>query len=408
MAVSFNNLGPVTTDVQIFTAEVLRRLQAYLGFLNYIRRDFKPGNFTAGNIVNIPQVIVSGGYHTRDIGEAAVADPMAAVNVPVKLGQVYKAVTVENLEETLSTVDLMTQAADQIAQILVEGIDASIWEHWWKIPFQVGHLDGGGAFDGSGAFNNTDKFGVMARAMKILNDNRAPRQGPFHLALNTSEAMNIKLIPEYSNAAAFGNAQGREMGTLPMMYGWNPVETHSIGDVTLSGAAVWGATPLVNNVAGYAIGTQVIAVDGLGVGTLTKGSIFKLGNFTYNLAADALIAGNAANLTLVEKLKEAVVNNQALTPYNHSAKVSMNIGLQPQAMVFATREEKPFRTGTGVGEVRVVDPETNLAFRMLFTSQVLGAAGAAFTESIIASMLVGSELVRAELSVRVPGSPAFA
>lgn len=398
MSVTFNNLGAVTTDVITFTSEVLSRLRAYLGFLNYIRRDFRPGNFVAGNVVNIPQVIVSGGYRKRAVGEAAVADPIASLNVPVTLVQVYKGVTVDNLEETLSIVDLMTQAADQVARILVEGLDAAIWEHWYKIPFQVGPTDG------TGAFNPTDNFGVMARAMKVLHDNKAPRSGPFHLAINTTEAMNLKLLPAYINANQYGSAEGRALGTLPQMYGWNPIETHSVGDVTLSSHTNWGTTPLVTN-GPYSIGDKVLGLDGLGTGVIKQGSILAIGGVHYSVAADATITTNAATVTLVQPLDTAVLDNAAVTPTEHSAKSSINIGMQPQAIVLATREEKPFRAGTGVGEVRVVDDETNLAFRMLFTSKVLGDAGEAFTESIVASMLIGSELVRDEYSVRVSGQP---
>lgn len=404
MSVTFNNLGPVTTEVEIFTAEVLRRLQAYLGFLNYIRRDFRPGNFTAGNVVNIPRVIVSGGYRKRTVGEAAVADPISSMQVPVTLGQVYKGVTVDNLEETLSIVDLMTEAADQIAQILIEGLDASIWDHWYKIRYQVGHTDGGGAYDGTATFNSTDKFGAMARAMKVLHDNKAPRQGPFHLALNTTEAMNLKLLPEYINANQYGSAEGRALGTLPEMYGWKPVETHAIGDVTLSSATNWGTTPVVDN-GPYAIGDTVVDLAGLGTGTIKKGSILLIDGVNYSVAADATITANAASVTLAQPLDTAAPDGGAVTPYKHSGRTSINIGMQPQAIVLATREEKPFRSGTGVGEVRVVDPETNLAFRMLFTSTVLGDAGKAFTESITASMLIGSEMVRDELAIRVAGQP---
>lgn len=396
-----NSTAAVTTQVVLFKREVLRRLKAYLGFANKVRRDFQAGQQSAGDTVMVPNVIVSGGYRSRTIGGAAIADPVSAVNLPVKLGQIYKGVTLDNLEQTLSIVDLRESAADQIAQILIEGIDASIAAHWWKIPYEVGHQDGAGVYDGGAMFNPAENFNILAKGAKWLEDNRAPKLSPHHLVLNTTEAMNIRMLDRYQKVNEAGSSTGRTLGSMPELLGWQLDRSHSVPDVELTTAATWGAPLLFG---AHAIGAPSITVDGLGAGEIAQGSVFKLGNYFYSVAADVVTVGGAATLPLVEKLKEALADNTALAPHKYAAgKLSMNLGFTPESIVLATREEKPFRQGTGVLEERVVDPETNLAFRLLFTSQVLGPAGEAFTESITASMLIGSEVVRPENAVRFAG-----
>jgi hypothetical protein len=397
-----NTLTPVTTGLTIFGQEILARLRKKIAFIMKINRDIQgAGEFARdGQTIQIPVVSISGGMNTRAIGGGTTQDDAAVTQVPVTMTQVYKALSgIDNLELTLTNVNLMDTFAEQMAQILAEGIEDRIYNLWSQIPYQVGKTDN------TAAFNATDKFGALADAAKIALDNKW-LAGDRYGILTSAEGANIKKLDNFIQAYAAGSAEGRSSGFLGKILGFNMDEANAPTSFTLTGSTAWG-TPLVNGV--QAIGVTTLAVKGLAAtGTLKAGSIFVGGREQLHPHRGRHNFREHGDRYPERPLKTAVTDGQAITVtgYTHGAANSasgISLLFHPQFGVFTTRRESPFPQGSGVLEVQITDPVSGVNFRLMVESNVQGSSGNAFQTKLTMSALIGTAVVRPELAVRLAG-----
>lgn len=394
-----NSISNIAESIQYFSSRLLYFLRAELALLGYTSRNYDDNPAQVGQTINISDLKISGAASVRTINGAVNVDDMASVQNAVTLSQIYKAVKVDNLQRTFSNVDMMDEAASRLGAILADGADSQLTGLWYQIPWEAGKTDG------NAVFNSTDNMNVLAKARQILTANKVPRRD-LQAVIGTTEAYNLRTLPLFTQAQQAGSAENLREGSLGRVYGFDVRESQStIASATLTTSTTWG-TPLVNNAAGYAIGSTSIAIDGLAAsGTIKKGSIFQLGGNNYSVTADATITTNAATISFTPKLLTAVADNDPLTVtnYTHSAAGSVGFAYHPDAFLWIVRPLADWIPGSGVVSHQMSDPVSGLSVRVSVQSQVAGSAGVAMQETITADFLCGAALIRPEMAVRISG-----
>jgi hypothetical protein len=388
-----NSLSPIAEDLQMFGQEVLALLTANLVMVPNSRQIYATEFAGGGDTVKIPYTWVSGAAAKREIGGAVTASAYSADHMAVKVEQYVQAVSIDNLQRTLSNVNLMEDAASQLAYGLAKAADSTVAGLWNYIPNEVGTVNG------AAAFTADLKFGKLNAARKMLTKNLSPTNN-LRAVLGTSEAHNFRSLTEYMSANISGTAD-RATGEMSPVLGFRMFETQQIQNATAATATAWG-TPLINKEAGFAIGADSIVVDGLAAsGAIKAGSSFALGGHRYVVTADVTASSGGATLSIFPKLRSAVEDNDALTPVAHSAAGSQNFAFDPGAFAFASAPLAPF--SGNIHSVLVGDPSTGLTIRLSYETRLLGSAGAAMTETIVADALFGAAVIRPDLAVRITG-----
>lgn len=398
-----NSISNISESIQYFTSRLLYVLRNELALLGFTSRNYEDSPSQNGAIININDLRISGSAGVRTINGAVNVDDMSSAQTQVTMAQIYKSVKVDNLQKTFSNVDLMNEAASRLGIILADGADAQLVNLWSQMIFETGKTDG------NATFNSTDKMNYLAKARQILTVNKVPIRG-LQAVFGPTEAYNMRILDLFQQSSQAGTAEQLREGTLGRAMGFQLRESQATpATVTLSTAAQW-ATPLVDNVAGYPIGTTTIHIDGVQASQtapIKKGSIFVLGGNNYVVTADS---GNSdatgdVDLLISPPLKTAVANNDPITVtgYTHSAAGSVGFAYHPDAFLWLVRPLAPFTPGAGALSYQLSDPESGLAVRVSIQATVAGGAGTAMQEVITADFLCGAGLVRPDMGVRITG-----
>lgn len=387
-----NTIAKITTALQTFGRELLPEMKNALVMVGLLP---KYDGVLVGNTLVIPDLDISGTASVRAIGGAATPSDLVATSRSLTVQHIYQGFTMDNFENLITNVPAMQRAARRIGYNVAAKCDAltcGLWNEW---PYETGEVDG------TAAFNSTDIANVLADAYKILMDNQAPMDTGCYCIVDTAEAAGIRKLSQLQKVSEAGTSDLIRNGVIGRLMNFNMRESQQVASATLSTAAQWGASPLVNN-ASCAIGDVTLPCDALGTGTIKAGSTFKVGNYQYCVTADATITTNAATLPIYPALKEAVADNAPLTKTDHSAAGSMNPAFVPDAFVTALAPPAPF-AGGGVISETIVDDQTGIGIRLSHESQVQGTSGAAFLEKVTADVYFGVKTRRPEWIVKITG-----
>jgi len=226
-------------------------------------------------------------------------------------------------------------------------------------------------------------------ARKILNIQLCPRDQRRGMLDFAAEAAALAL-PEFSDADKVGDNVVKIEGEIGRKFGidWyadDAVPTHTAGT---------GSGYLVNNGAGYAVGSTSIVVD-TGTGTLVKGDIITFAGHTQTYAIQTDYAGGAGTITIYPGLKVAVADNVAITK---TATHVVNMVFHRDAFAFATRPLASNTVEMALGNeiMSLQDPQTGLVLRLEVSRQYKRVAWEF-------DILWGAKLVRPELATRILG-----
>lgn len=224
-------------------------------------------------------------------------------------------------------------------------------------------------------------------ARRNLNQQLAPRSDRRGVLNHDAEA-NALALSAFSDAEKVMSAVVKMEGELGRKFGidWvadDHVRTHTAGT---------GTGYLVNNGAGYAIGSTTIAAD-TGSGTIIVGDIITFaGHSQTYVVTTALSAGS---LAIYPGLKAAVADDAAITL---KATHVMNLAFHRDAFAFATRplqgETEGYQLGSNI--MTMQDPLTGLVLRLEVSRQ---------HKQVVweFDILWGAKLVRPELATRIAG-----
>jgi len=194
-------------------------------------------------------------------------------------------------------------------------------------------------------------LGDSAQVRKILDDNGAPASSR-SLVINTSAGAALRTLGQLTKANESGNTMTLRDGELLNLQGFSVRESAQINDST----AGTGSGYLINNAAGYAIGSTSLTLD-TGTGTILAGDIITIGSNKY-VVATAL----ASNVVVINApgLVAAVADNAAVTVNATSAR---NIAFSSDALVLATRLPMfPAQGDLAIDNEIITDPRTGISF----------------------------------------------
>jgi len=385
-------------NFQYYGSMIVARLVPMLHMAKRVTTNFIGEPAAHGAIINVPFVNFSGTARTRAKGGAVVVDDLSNGNYQVTMSELYSAAALDQLDVAFASVDLMGRAAEQTAGALAAGVDSLVMGLWNKIPNEVGETDA------TAAFNATDKLLHLSAARKRLLDNKSP-MSPLYGCVNTSEGHNLRQLDALLKVNEAGTTGPRMDGDLGRIYGIDLMETTQVETSILSATAAWG-TPLVDLVAGYAVGSTTIHVDGVGSGlTILKGSTFTLGGYRYVVVDTAVASTQDIDLNIYPPLIAAAADDDALTPLLHTNTTarSHNLVWHPSAFGLALRQLPSFVPGSGVYQQTIADPDTGIAIQLSIESHAIGGAGVAGTQTLKCALLAGAVVLQPAAACRIEG-----
>lgn len=212
---------------------------------------------------------------------------------------------------------------------------------------------------GTAPFGTAGDFSDAAQIVKILKDNGAPT-GDLQLVINTAAGANI--IGKQSRADIIGSNVGnlQQQGVLLALAGCRIRESAQIKSHTKG----TGASYLLNNVAGYPVGSTTIAVD-TGTGTIIAGDVFTNSQSGVDpnnkyvvktaLSGGSLVLNNPGN-------RVAWVDNDSVAVGNNYA---ANMAFDRSAIHLLARLPKVPQDGdVAQDEYIMVDPVSGIPFRI--------------------------------------------
>jgi hypothetical protein len=211
------------------------------------------------------------------------------------------------------------------------------------------YLGASRAFGTSGTTPFASTLADPAQIKKILDDNGAP-MGDRSLVINTTAGVALRSLTLLTNANQANSDLTLRAGQLLDIHGFAIRESARVQSPT-SGT---GASYLINNTGGYAVGATTIAVDG-GTGTILAGDIVTIASNKY-VVATALAAGSFTINT--PGLITTVADDAAITV---NAAGARNIAHTRDAIVLATRLPM-MGNDLAVDSQVITDPRSGISF----------------------------------------------
>jgi len=164
---------------------------------------------------------------------------------------------------------------------------------------------------GTTPFGTGDDLTDLTEAMRILDDNGAPRTDRAAVIGSAATAKLLGKQPSMFRVNEAGNGRARIFGQMEQLFGFgmyasDKIKLHTAGAGALS---TLSPTYLVDNVAGYAAGTNDVNID-TGTGAFVDGDIVEFASDGYKyLITDAETGGtdtvlNLANPGLVTSISD--------------------------------------------------------------------------------------------------------
>lgn len=211
---------------------------------------------------------------------------------------------------------------------------------------------------GTTPFATAGDYSDGAFVRQILVDNGAPLSD-LQLVLNTTAGATFR--GKQSQAQMAGDASMQRQGVLIDLHGMQIRESAAVRN-HVKGT---GASYLVNNASGYAIGATTLAAD-TGTGTILAGDIITFnGNNDKHVINTALSGGSFA--IGAPGLRAAVADNVAITVGNNYA---ANMAFARSAIVLATRAPAlPDEGDMADDRYTLTDPRSGLTFEVAMYKQ---------------------------------------
>lgn len=203
-------------------------------------------------------------------------------------------------------------------------------------------------------FGTAEDLSDAAQMARILDDNGAPG-GDRSLVLNTTAVGTMRgKQSSLFKVNESGDQRFLRQGVLGDLFGFNFRSSAQISTAT----AGTGASYLINNGAGYAIGATALTLD-TGTGTILAGDIITIGAHKYVVAA--ALAANVVTIA-APGLQAAVADNAPVTVNATSAR---NLGFSRNAMLLGTRlPALPKEGDMATDRETITDPNSGLVFEL--------------------------------------------
>jgi hypothetical protein len=217
------------------------------------------------------------------------------------------------------------------------------------------YLGASRAFGTAGTTPFGSNFDEVAELRKILVDNGAP-MNDVTMVLNTAAGTKLRNLAQLQKANENGTTELLRNGVLLDLQGIMLKESAGIQ----LPAVGTGASYLVNNAGGYAIGATAITVDG-GTGTILAGDIVTFAGDTNKYVVASALASNVVTLA-APGLRKAAADNAAITV---TAASTRNVVFHRNALELAIRAPAmPNGGDAAVDAMTIQDPYSGLVFEV--------------------------------------------
>ncbi len=211
------------------------------------------------------------------------------------------------------------------------------------------------AYGTAGTTPFASTLGDPAQLRKILDDNGAPNQDR-SLVIDTTAGAAVRTLAQLTKANEAGGTDLLRQGTLLDIHGFMLRESSKVAQVTKG----TGASYLVNNASGYAIGATTIAAD-TGSGTILAGDVVTFNGDTNKYIVVTALSGGSFEIAAPGLLK-ALADNTAITVGNS---YTPNVGFSRSAIVLGTRmPDLPAEGDLAIERTEVMDERTGLVFEV--------------------------------------------
>lgn len=217
------------------------------------------------------------------------------------------------------------------------------------------YLGASRAYGTAGTTPFGSSFAEIAEVRKILVDNGAPMQD-ISMVIDTAAGAKLRNLAQLQKANENGSTELLRNGVLLDLQGIMLKESAGIQ----TPAVGTGASYLVNNAGGYAIGATAITVDG-GTGTILAGDIITFAGDTNKYVVASALASNVVTLA-ANGLRKAVADNAAITVVGASTR---NVVFHRNALELAVRAPAmPNGGDAAVDAMTIQDPYSGLVFEV--------------------------------------------
>lgn len=198
----------------------------------------------------------------------------------------------------------------------------------------------------------------LVDAWQGLSDDFAPDMGRI-AALSTLDYATAAKLAQFQKLNEAPRGTDFATARLGMLANFNVGYDQALGTTHTAGT---GASYLVDNASGQAVGDTVITVD-TGTGTLLAGDVIHFGSDTANKYVVASLSGTT--LTLNRGLRVAVANNAAIT--KQATHRLVGLAVHPSAAILSVRPSADAPDGDQASIVTTVtDPITNVSMRLAY------------------------------------------
>ena len=345
-----NTLTNLIPDIYAALDVVSREL---VGFIPAVARDPSADRVAVGQTLRIPQTPANAAG--KDIAPAMAFPAASDQTIGNKSLTITKqrafpfSWTGEEQNAMKTGPSFLTIKQDQIAQ----AIRAAVNEMETDIA-TAGYKAASRAWGSAGTAPFASDLSDPANIKKILDDNGAPPSDR-SLVINTTAGVKVRTLTQLTNVNQAGSAVTLRQGELLNVHGFGFRESAQVQSVTKG----TGASYLVNNGAGLAIGTTAVPCD-TGSGTILAGDIVTFAGDSNNkyVVAAALAAGS---FTIgAPGIRVAIADNAAITVGNN---FSANLGFSRNGILLATRLPMiPTEGDLASDRMTVTDPVTGISF----------------------------------------------
>ena len=194
-----------------------------------------------------------------------------------------------------------------------------------------------------------------ANLRKILDDNGAPLTDRSCI-INTTAGAKLRTLAQLTKANEAADTSLLRQGTILDIHGFAIRESAQIGTVTKG----TGASYLVNNASGYAVGDTAITLD-TGSGTILAGDVITFAGDTNKYVVKTALTSNVVTIA-APGLRATLADNTAVTVGNN---FTPNVGFSRNAVVLATRLPAiPMEGDMAIDREVVTDPRSGLSFEV--------------------------------------------
>lgn len=196
-----------------------------------------------------------------------------------------------------------------------------------------------------------------ANVRKILDDNGAPSSDR-HLVINTTAGAALRTLAQLTKANEAADTTMLRQGQLLDLHGFAIRESGQ----TITNTAGTGTSYLVNNGAGYAIGSTAITLD-TGSGTILAGDIVTFAGDTNKYVVATALAANVVTLA-APGLRKALADDAALTVVAAAAR---NLAFSRNAFALATRlPALPPGGDAATDRETITDPRSGISLELAY------------------------------------------